>query len=230
MKTSTGNKLENQTNATKLLVNTYSILVGLTAIVHGFYETLQGNEPIKESLIDAIGPKQRLWEYSILHAVSYAPTYMIAGILAIIMGILVIVWSLFFIEKRLRTIILFFLIILTFLVGGGYGAPLSLGLLAILASLRINRPILKLNDYLSSSFKTISIKLWPASLIVLIVVFVGSVFITIIGWPFVNVIGPKATNSLVWLLVPVMMISMILAVLDALIYDGIHPYHFSQPI
>ena len=228
MKTSTGNKLENQTNATKLLVNTYSILVGLTAIVHGFYETLQGNEPIKESLIDAIGPKQRLWEYSILHAVSYAPTYMIAGILAIIMGILVIVWSLFFIEKRLRTIILFFLIILTFLVGGGYGAPLSLGLLAILASLRINNPILKLNDYLSSSIKVLTIKLWPTSLIVFIIVFIGSILITIIGWPFVNIFGTKATNSLVWLMVPVMMILMIFAVLNALIYDVIHPYHFSQ--
>ena len=230
MKTFSDRWILSNTKATKIVAVTYGIIMGLAAVVHGFYEFLQGDVVIKDYFIDAIGPKQRLWEFSNLHAVSIAPTFLITGILAMSMGIIVIVWSVLFLGKKLGATSFFVLVILTFVLGGGYGPPISLGLLATLASMRINKPITYFNDHLSSHIKGIVIKLWPESLITFIMIFVVSVGITIIGWPVVNLLGAVATNNFVWVLALIMIILMIFSVINALMFDAVNSKEFRESI
>ena len=211
------NKEEKKTNPQKTLAKTYGIIVGLTAIVHGFFETLQGNEQITSSFIEAIGPNQKLWEYGTLHAVTYAPTYLIAGLLAITMGIIVIVWSILFLEKNVGAIILFLLVVITFLVGGGYGVPITIGILASIAAVNMNKLKMVMSKHLSIKITNLNLNAWPGSLILFIIVFVASTTLSIIGWPLVDLIGANTTNSFVWFMAIIMIILMIVAFCNSIL-------------
>ena len=207
--------------ATKTLTTSYGIIVGLAAILHGFFEILQGNKIINNHLIDAIGPNQKFWEYSILHAVTYAPTYLIAGILAIICGISLLFWSVYFVGKKFNSTVILILVVITFLVGGGYGPPISIGLLAILASLLINRPIVHLKNLVPSNSNWAIQKTWPWTLIAFIIIFGCSVAINVVGWPLILLLGTEGTNTFVWFLAFVMIVIMTISFVHALIFDSI---------
>lgn len=208
-------------SALKTIAVWYGSIVGIAAILHGFFEFLQGDKKITDPFIDAIGPHQRIWEYSGLHAISYAPTYLLAGILAICMGMVLIIWSLLYLDKKGSTIILALIVIITYLVGGGYGPPLSLGTLAIIASLLSEKKIVDLSHYSNSGTGKLIIKSWPWSLILFAVVFFSSVLLNIVGWPLTVLIGIQATNDFIWFLVFLMIFLMIGSLLNALLVDWI---------
>jgi len=52
-----------------------------------------------EILIEAIGPARRLWEYGTEPALTIIPSYLVTGILSIVIGILVILWAVAFIDR-----------------------------------------------------------------------------------------------------------------------------------
>ena len=211
------NKEEKKSNPQRTLAKTYGIIVGLTAIVHGFFETLQGNEQITSSFIEAIGPNQKLWAYGTLHAVTYAPTYLIAGFLAITMGIIVIVWSILFLEKNVGAIIMFLLVIITFLVGGGYGVPMTIGILASIAAVNMNKLKMIISEHSSIKMTNLNLNAWPGSLILFIIVFAASTTLSNKGRPIVDLIGADATNSFVWFMAIIMIILMIVAFCNSII-------------
>ena len=68
------NKNATINRATKIYASTLGILVGLAGIEHGILEVLQGNVRPEGLMIDAIGPEQRLWEYSAETALTISPT------------------------------------------------------------------------------------------------------------------------------------------------------------
>jgi len=87
-------------NATRAVVSTFAILVGLAGIEHGFFELLQGNVAPNDMMIDAIGPGQRFWEYGVERALTIIPNFLVTGILAIVFGLLVTTWAGVFIDRK----------------------------------------------------------------------------------------------------------------------------------
>jgi len=80
-------------SAIKTVAKTFGVLVGLAGIEHGILEMLQGNIRPEGWIFDAIGPSQRIWEYSSEVALTIIPNLLLSGILAIIMGAAVTMWA-----------------------------------------------------------------------------------------------------------------------------------------
>lgn len=127
-------------SATRIVVSTLGILVGLAGIEHGFFELLQGNVATNDVMINAIGPAQRFWEYGTERALTIIPNFLATGILAIIFGLLVTIWAGAFIDRKYGARVLMLLSIMLWLVGGGF-APIFMSILASVTATQINKPL-----------------------------------------------------------------------------------------
>jgi hypothetical protein len=110
-------------SATRIVASLVGIDVGLLGIEHGFFEMLQGNVATGSLLINAIGPQAGVAGSE--PALTMIPNFLATGAIAIIVSILVIIWSATFVQKKNGGLALILLSILQLLVGGGL-APISL--------------------------------------------------------------------------------------------------------
>lgn len=109
-------------NATRVTATTIGVFFGLfSGVNHGFFELLQGNTPTNGPLFEAIGEAQRFWPAGTEPAFTIIPNFMITGILSIIVGLAIVVWSIWFLPGRHGRTVFLGLFILSFLVGGGIG-------------------------------------------------------------------------------------------------------------
>lgn len=111
-----------QLNATRTIATTVGVFFGLfSGVNHGFFELLQGNKPTGGLLIHAIGEGQRFWPLGTEDAFTVIPNFMITGIASIIVGLAIIIWSIWFLPSKHGRTVFLGLFILSFLVGGGIG-------------------------------------------------------------------------------------------------------------
>jgi hypothetical protein len=182
-------------SATRVIASTLGAIVGLAGIEHGFFELLQGNATTNGLVIDAIGPAQKLWSGATEPAFTLIPNFLASGILAMIVGFLVTIWAVAFVQRRHSALILLFLSILLFLVGGG-SPPIFLGIIASAVATRINKPLTWWRAHLSVNVRGFLAKLWPWSIIVFALMFWFSVLIAITGLPLVLFVDSETTDFL----------------------------------
>jgi hypothetical protein len=109
-------------NATRIITTTIGVFFGLfSGVNHGFFEFLQGNTPTNGLLIHAIGEAQRFWLLGTEDAFTLIPNFMITGIASMVVGVAVIIWSIWFLPTKNGRTVFLGLFILSFLVGGGIG-------------------------------------------------------------------------------------------------------------
>lgn len=173
----------NNTNATRTVAATIGALIGLAGIEHGVLELLQGNVRPAGIMIDAIGPQQKLWENAGEAAVTIVPSFLLTGILAILVGLFVTIWSVAFIHKKYGAWVLLLLCAILFLVGGGFAPPIFLGLIAVATASRINKPLRWWRVLLPEGVRCFLVRLWPWPLLLSVLLFVASVEIAIFGYP-----------------------------------------------
>lgn len=205
--------------ATKAFSSTLGILVGLAGIEHGYFEFLQGNVRPDSIMIDAIGPAQRFWEYGIETALTIIPNFLISGILAMIIGFLVVIWAYAFVERKFGAAVLLILSITLFLVGGGF-APIFLTILAFIAASSINKPHTWWQSRSPAIARRLIARLWPWSLIVSVLAFVVAVEIAIFGNPLLKILDPETTFSIQFSLGTAMLILAILSLPAAYAHDA----------
>lgn len=128
------------TSATRVVASTFGVLVGLAGIEHGYFELLQGDVRPGSIMIEAIGPAQRFWEYGTERALTIIPSFLVTGILAMVFGLLVVIWAGAFVHRKNGAGVLLLLSIMLFLVGGGFG-PIFLAILASATATRIDKPL-----------------------------------------------------------------------------------------
>jgi len=202
----------------RLVASTLGILVGLAGIEHGLFELLQGNVAPASTMIAAIGPAQRFWEYGIERALTVVPSFTVTGILAIVMGLLVAIWAASFLHTMRGASVLLALSIGLFLVGGGF-APIFMAIVASAAATGIDKPLAWWRARLTGKVRRFLASLWPSSLIAFVVVFLCSVEIAIFGYPLVSLIGADLTYAVQSALAFMMLGLMVLCVLAALSRD-----------
>ena len=208
-----------QTNrATRTVASTLGVLVGLAGINHGIFEILQGNVRPDDLMIAAIGPAQKFWEYGEETALTIIPNFLATGILAVIFGILVIIWSIAFINKRDSAGILFLLGTILFLVGGGF-APIFMTIVASLTASRINKPLKFWRIVLPEFFRQFLAKIWLGTLITFVVIFTISVIIAIFGWPLTTFYDADTTFDILTKLSYIMLGFMLLSPLTGFAHD-----------
>ena len=181
--------------ATRVVASTFGVLVGLAGVEHGFFELLQGNVAPSDLMIDAIGPSQRFWEYGVERALTVVPNFFVTGIIAIVFGILVTIWTVVFIDRKYGAGVLMLLSILLWLIGGGF-APIFTSILASVTATRINKPLKWWRTHLPISLQGFLAKLWPWSIISFVVVFVIDVEIAIFSYPLLWFYSAEVTFSI----------------------------------
>jgi hypothetical protein len=200
--------------ATRIVASTLGVLVGLAGIDHGIFEIMQGNVAPDSLMIAAIGPEQRFWEYGLETAFTIIPSFLISGILSILIGTLVVVWSAVYIDRKYGGGILMLLSIILFLVGGGF-APIFMAIIASLTASRINKPLTFWRKVLPGTVQNFLARIWLGTLIVFVMVFVVSVVIAIFGWPLTAFYGQESSfkilNNLSFLMLGLMLLSVLIA-------------------
>ena len=205
-------------NATRAVVSTFAILVGLAGIEHGFFELLQGNVAPNDMMIDAIGPGQRFWEYGVERALTIIPNFFVTGILATAFGLLVTIWASMFIDRKYGIWVLMHLTIILWLVGGGF-ALIFMSIIAIITATRINKPLKWWRAHLPAFIRGFLAKLWPWSIISFVVVFVIGVEIAIFGYPLLWFYSAEVTYAIQSTLAFIMVGLMPVSILTAFAYD-----------
>jgi hypothetical protein len=166
-------------NATRLEVSSLGILGGLISIEHGIFETAQGNNSTNGIIINAIAPGHWYWKEGGELAMTIIPNFLITGIVAIIIGIVVIIWSITFVQGKYGALGLFILTILTLLFGGGI-AFFIIGIIISIIATQINKSHTWWDNHLSNNLKKYFSKLWlplfSISIIVFIFLILGGMF------------------------------------------------------
>lgn len=151
--------------ATKLNVGILGTIFGISGMNHGFFEILQGNTPTPNLFIFAIGEAQKMWVHGNEPALTLLPNFLISGIVAMVIGLAIVVWSLGFVHRKHGSLILFSLFILLLLLGGGVAQILFFPWICLVAS-RINKPLAWWKKVLPTKSLAPLTKLWQVSLIV----------------------------------------------------------------
>jgi hypothetical protein len=205
-------------SAIRAVASTFGVLVGLAGIQHGIFEILQGNVKPDGLLIDAIGPAQRFWEYSSETALTIIPNMLLSGILAVIFGLTVTIWAVYYVDKKYGARVLMLLSIILWLVGGGF-APVLMAVFAFLAASRIDRPLNWWRTNLPDFLRGFLAKLWPWSIIIYVLSFLIGVEIAIFGYPLLWFFSADVTYSIQWVLAYIMVAFWPISILTAIAHD-----------
>jgi hypothetical protein len=168
--------------ATHITATVLGLTAGVAGIEHGIFEVLQGNAQPGGLMISSIGPPcvpELSWNQC-EPAMTIIPNFVITGILAIVLGIIVTLWSAFFLQKKRGGLVLILLCIPLLLFGGGIFPPL-IGTIAGALGTRINKPIRPKAGRLPGSLLRLLALLWPWSLVLYVLWVAGQ---WIIGYFF----------------------------------------------
>lgn len=151
------------TGALRITASVFGTYAGVLGLEHGYFETLQGNvvpagTRIRASLAELPFP------FGHEPAMTIVPNFLVTGILAMIVGLLIIVWAVVFVHQKNGARVLSLLSVILILVGGGFG-PITLLITASVASGWIGKPLTRWRLRLSSNLTRILAKAWPSCLI-----------------------------------------------------------------
>jgi len=166
--------------ATRVIVVTLGVLFGISGMIHGFFEVLQGNLPTDGMFISAIGDAHKMWVHGNEYAFTLIPNFLITGILAMVVGLAIIIWSIGYVHKKNGPLILLLLFILLFLVGGGIGQIVFFTLIWTVST-RINKPLKWWRKVLPHSLRRILAKLWLGLLMISSLLILFALEIAIFG-------------------------------------------------
>ena len=156
--------------ATKTVAMWFGIAAGIAGLEHGYFEILQGNTRPASLAFPSMGPPcdpEVIWN-ACEPAMSILPNFLITGILAMLLGLAMIVWSAAFVQRKHGGLVLILLSVALLLFGGGFFPPL-IGIIGGAAGTRINRPV----SGNPGSVTRFAAKLWPWPLVVLMVWLLG---------------------------------------------------------
>lgn len=108
-------------SATRTIATFLGIVVGISGAIHGFFEVLQGYRSTDGFFIFAVGKGNSwtIWTQGSEGAFTVVQNYLVTGILAMIAGAVMAVWSVLYIKTKNGSIIFLLIGICLFLVGGG---------------------------------------------------------------------------------------------------------------
>jgi hypothetical protein len=172
--------------ATRIIVSIFGFLLGISGMNHGFFEALQGNTPTNGLIIQAIGQANRMWLHGTEEAFTIIPNFLVTGILAMIVSLVIMIWSVGFVHKKNGPLVFILLFILLFLIGGGV-AQVVMFTLAWAVATQINKPLTWWGKVLSENVRRALARLWPVFLTVGSLLFLIALEIAVVGFvPGVN--------------------------------------------
>jgi hypothetical protein len=152
-------------NATRVIATTVGVFFGLfSGVNHGLFEGLQGNTPTYGLVINAIGEAQRFWLEGTEPAFTLIPNFMLTGIVSMIVGLTIVIWSIWFLPGNHGPTVFLGLFILSFLVGGGIG-QVAFFIPAWAFATRVDKPLTWWRKVLPRNTWPFLSKLWIVTLV-----------------------------------------------------------------
>lgn len=188
-------------NATRLIATIIGVILGISGINHGFFEFLQGNKPTDGLVIQAIGEAQRFWPLGTEEAFTLIPNYLVSGLLSMVVGLTIVVWSLRFIQTRHGRTVFLALFILLFLVGGGIG-QVAFFVPAWAFATRMDKPLTWWRRVLPQSTWPFLSRLWIGTLILASALILMGLEIAVFGF-VPGMTDPERIQSTALILVPI---------------------------
>lgn len=148
--------------ATRAVAALIGIAAGLAGIEHGYFEARQGAIALSGLMFPSMGPPcvpEAAWN-ACEPALTILPTYLITGIVSIIVGAAIVIWSAAFIQRKHGGLVLMLLSVALLLFGGGIFPPV-IAFIAGLVSTRINTPLIWWRTHLSDGVVHFLAALWP---------------------------------------------------------------------
>jgi hypothetical protein len=128
--------------ATRVVASAFGIFAGFGGPEHGYFEILQGHVRPDSLFIASIGPPcdpEKVWNLC-EPAMTVIPSFLVTGILAIVVGLITMIWAAAFVHRKHGGLVLILLSIALLLVGGGLFPPV-IGIIAGAIGTRINAPL-----------------------------------------------------------------------------------------
>jgi len=166
---------------TRITAAAMGVIFALGGLSHGFFASLQGNTPTDGILIDAIGIEYQTWEHGGEAAMTLIPNFLVTGILAMLVGFIIMIWSIEHIQRKHGATIFLLLFIALVLVGGGIG-QIPFFLLGWAVATRINQPLSWWRKNLPAGLRRILAPLWSPLLIASILPVLLALTIAIFGF------------------------------------------------
>ena len=186
-------------NATRVIITTIGVIFGISGFNHGFFEFLQGNTPTNGLIIQAIGEAQRFWVLGTEEAFTIIPNFLISGMLSMVLGVIIVIWSLRFIQTTYGRTVFLVLFLLLFLFGGGIGQIIFF-IPAWAFATRMNKPLVWWKKVLPRSVWPILSKLWIITLILSSIAILIGLGIAIFGF-FPGMTNPESLQNTALILV-----------------------------
>lgn len=149
---------------TRIIATTIGVFFGIfSGINHGIFEILQGNKPTDGLVIQAIGADQRFWPLGTEEAFTLIPNYLVTGVFSILVGLAIVIWSIWFLPGKHGRTVFLGLFILSFLVGGGIGQVFFF-VPAWAFATRMDKPLTWWRKVLPRGAWSFLARLWPVTL------------------------------------------------------------------
>lgn len=181
-------------NATHVIAASIGVFFGLfSGINHGIFELLQGNKPTDGLVINAIGEAQKFWPLGGEPAFTLIPNFMLTGIASMIVGLAIVIWSIWFLDGQHGRSVFLGLFVLSFLVGGGIG-QIAFFIPAWAFATRMNKPLNWWRKVLPKSIWPFLSRLWIITLVLALITMSIGLEMAIFGY-FPGITEPALIES-----------------------------------
>ena len=199
--------------ATRTVVSSLGVLLGISSISHGVLEMMQGDAPTPGFLVKAlgVGHSWTLWTQGSEPAFTLVPNFLLTGTLATAMGVLLIVWSLRFIERRGGAAVFLLISIASFLTGGGL-AQVLLFTFSWAAATCIHGPLRLWQALIPANLRRILARVWRFALISAALLFLAALEIATFGYFPGLPHDTQALTRILWRLAAAIIAAVLLAI------------------
>jgi hypothetical protein len=195
----------------RIVIAAFGTLCGLTGIIAGFFEVLQGNIAPEGIVISTIGPEYAMFEDFTYYAITIIPNIRATGILSVILSSMVILWSVKYVQRKNGEWILLVLSVAQMLVGGGW--VIDLALITCILATRIDKPLNWWRSNLPVNVRVYLVRLFPFSLVTYTLISLSMLVLTVIG------VNSEALVKLLELLAATMFVPILLLIFGGLTHD-----------
>jgi len=147
-------------NATRVFASTFGAIMALAGIEHGIGEILQGNVAPAGLMILSWPDAEFFRNLSGEPAMTIIPNLLITGIFAVLISLALLIWSVWFVDRKSGSLVMILLSIAMLLFGGGIFPPIFAVIIGIVAT-RIQSPLTWWRDHISNRFRGYPAKFWP---------------------------------------------------------------------
>jgi hypothetical protein len=111
-------------NEARLTVSTFGTIIGIAGLEHGVGEILQGNVPPPGIVIESWPNNEAYKVLAGEPALTLIPNMLLSGILTVLVSIILILWTVKYVDRKNGGLILILLSLVLLPIGGGVAPPL----------------------------------------------------------------------------------------------------------